>query len=239
MQNKTNNTFTRVSLAMSLVASACMLGACAVQRPTAEESPVPVDNSAVSLAPNSSVTTNEIQLESPKPVPTPAPRQVQVPAQPAPQAKTEVIIAPTSLEKSPEYVEYQKQAEHANLAFRSLCVAPKYEEFFNKTACFAKDITVAQRNDTSRITNAQRMMATEIFAKQRAINEETRAYMARTRAPNLLEATSISRYVLDPALEGLQTDLIDGKITWGEFNARRQALLQSEPAMHSENALIN
>lgn len=109
---------------------------------------------------------------------------------------------------------------------KKMCFAPEYEEYFAKTPCLPTTPTKRQLSDTSRITSAQSDAARQAFAAIAKINEDTRRMMRESGLPRYTQAAQ-KVASLDTLVERLQTELLSGKITWGQYNRRRARLAQA------------
>lgn len=106
---------------------------------------------------------------------------------------------------------------------RAACFSQELQSYYRMTPCLASGITRAMMRDNSRITREQRTAAQKVFALTKELNDETLRIMEETGAPELMARATQARAAL-PAAEALQADLLEGRITWGEYNTRRRAL---------------
>ncbi len=119
---------------------------------------------------------------------------------------------------------FNAKADDVANRLRAACVAPKYKPYFSKTACLPAGITDAMTADKTKITQAQKKAAEEVFSLFRALSEETRTVMLQTGLPEYIDRAEQARRKLDPLANDLQNRLLSGKITWGQYNAERKAL---------------
>jgi hypothetical protein len=106
---------------------------------------------------------------------------------------------------------------------KAICAKPEYAALMVKTSCSSKDITFEQIADNTKITPEQK----PIFIKNRteidAFMKEQQAYL------HTLTDTGIIRWVnyldsIQPEIDKYNLDLLNGVITWGEYNQRRKDL---------------
>lgn len=113
----------------------------------------------------------------------------------------------------------------AGVRLRAACVSPENAPYFRKTACLASAITDDMKADTSRPTEAQKRAAKNIFRITHELNEETRGKMIASGIPKYIEAAQTSRAVADPKIRSLQEAFLSGRLTWGQYNQARAALV--------------
>ncbi|HUJ79226.1 MAG TPA: hypothetical protein VLY45_02795 [Nitrospiria bacterium] len=106
---------------------------------------------------------------------------------------------------------------------RVLCSQPEFAALFAKTPCQVKEITFQLMADGSSITQDQRPLLiryrTEMEALYKALANELRAHGTDIDA-------QYANYIvsLQGDVDNVYLDLLNGKITWGEFNQRRKEL---------------
>lgn len=123
-----------------------------------------------------------------------------------------------------EMAQYRAQSEQIGDRLRAACVSPKYKAYFAKTACLPSGITDEMTADRSKITAVQKRAALEVFKLTHSLSEEMRDFMVQTGLPELIDRAEASRQTTDPLINDLQKRLLDGKITWGQYNAERRTL---------------
>lgn len=125
---------------------------------------------------------------------------------------------------TPQQQAVRSAAEGVGDRYRAACVSPRYRAYFSKTACLPNGITPKMLADRTKITREQKAAAEAVFKLADELSEEMRAVMIRTGVPRYIELAEASRRSTDPVVKTLQADLLAGRIAWGEYNARRQAL---------------
>lgn len=133
--------------------------------------------------------------------------------------------AASAADRYPE--SYRERIAEVMHRTRAACVAEDYQPYFRKTACLPTGITDEMTRDRTRITAAQKRAARALFTMTRSLNEETRRIMIETGDPELVERAESSRLLREPKINALQESLLDGSITWGEYNAERRRLARS------------
>lgn len=123
--------------------------------------------------------------------------------------------------------EYRARIEEVAARMRAACVADDFQPYFRKTACLPGGITSEMLADRTRITAAQKRAAQEVFALTHALNEETRRIMIESGTPEERAQALASQSERDPLIAALQKDLLEGRITWGDYNKRRLELLRA------------
>lgn len=122
---------------------------------------------------------------------------------------------------------YHDQVERVAQRLRAACVSPDYRAYYAKTACLPSGITPKMLEDRTRITNAQRTAAQAVFNITRELSDETRAIMIKTGLPEYMDLAESSRTQADPKIRAMQQGLLEGRLTWGEYNKARLALAQA------------
>jgi hypothetical protein len=104
---------------------------------------------------------------------------------------------------------------------KAICAKPEYAQIVIKTSCNAKDITFEQIADNTKITPEQKTILPKYRTEVDAVSKERYEYMHTL-------TSSKDRRLVD-YLESLQSevdkynlDLLNGLITWGEYNQRRK-----------------
>lgn len=118
----------------------------------------------------------------------------------------------------------RKEAELIGKRYLAACVSPRHRAYFRKTACLPNGITAEMLADRTKITKEQKTAAEAVFKIADSLSEEMRAVMIRTGVPRYIELAEDSRLKTDPVVKMLQSDLLESRITWGEYNTRRLAL---------------
>lgn len=106
---------------------------------------------------------------------------------------------------------------------RAACFSQELQSYYRMTPCLASGITRSMMRDNTRITRDQRTAAQKVFVLTKELNAETLRIMEESGTPELLARATQARSAL-PIAEALQADLLEGRITWGEYNTRRRAL---------------
>ncbi|MDO5532728.1 hypothetical protein [Sutterella sp.] len=122
--------------------------------------------------------------------------------------------------------EYENRIDDVRSRMRAACVARDYQPYFRKTACLPSGITAAMMNDRTRITGEQKRAAERVFVLTHELNEETRRIMIESGVLELAQSAAASRAERDPMILELQNQLLEGRITWGEYNRARFSLYE-------------
>lgn len=104
----------------------------------------------------------------------------------------------------------------------ALCSNPKYAMIIAKSPCSSDNLTSQQLSDSSKITPQQKALVLEFQAEAKKSSPEMKLLISRqTRDPDA--ANQRLRYldsVVEPAYDENRQRLLDGKITWGQYNTR-------------------
>lgn len=122
---------------------------------------------------------------------------------------------------------YHDQVERVAQRLRAACVSPDYRAYYAKTACLPSGITPKMLEDRTRITKAQKTAAQAVFNITKELSDETRAIMIKTGLPEYMDLAESSRTKADPKIRAMQQGLLEGRLTWGEYNKARLALAQA------------
>jgi len=113
---------------------------------------------------------------------------------------------------------------------RALCESPDLVVYFNKTPCSTNDTTTAHLSDQTKITAEEKIAlnkAAQLFGN--LFNESND--ILRVRDSKSQQIVKFRETVAIPAQNKARHDLVDGKISWGEYNKRRKEIndrLQAE-----------
>jgi len=113
---------------------------------------------------------------------------------------------------------------------RALCKSPELVVYFNKTPCSTNDTTTAHLSDQTKITAEEKIAinkAAQLFGN--LFNESND--ILRVRDSKSQQIVKFRETVAIPAQNKARNDLVDGKISWGEYNKRRKEIndrLQAE-----------
>ena len=104
------------------------------------------------------------------------------------------------------------------------CVSPEYKPYYEKTPCLANQINFQYVADTSKITPVQK----KAFLKVRAaIDELQRQRIQVDRETGFGWAADVMEQYLIPPNDANNLDLMNGKITWGEYNTKRRDIFNN------------
>lgn len=115
---------------------------------------------------------------------------------------------------------------------RAICTAPTNQAYYSKTPCLPSGMTQAHLKDASRLTPQAKAVTKRIFEQLHDLNEETRSLMMKSGNPQLIELARQSREIIDPQIKTIQNALLEGRMTWGEYNRARLEIFESS----SDNA---
>lgn len=104
------------------------------------------------------------------------------------------------------------------------CANPEFKEYYDKSPCLAEQINFQYVSDTTKITPAQK----KVFAKVRADIDASQKERARIdrESGNGFAADTALRLLAGPN-DANNLDLYNGKITWGEYNAKRREIFSN------------
>ena len=108
--------------------------------------------------------------------------------------------------------------------YRQICLAPELAPYFDKTPCLPSMVTKKHLKDTSRITPVQTAAMRQAVSEIRELNDETRRLMIESGLEPYASHARQAALTLDPLIVTNQNALINGEITWGEYNRRRLEL---------------
>ena len=118
---------------------------------------------------------------------------------------------------------------------RAICTAPANRLYYTRTPCLPAGMTEAHLRDPARMTAQAKVVTKRIFDQLHKLNEETRALMMDSVNPDLIRQARQSREIVDPKIKDIQDALLDGKITWGEYNRARLEIFETS----SKNSAID
>jgi hypothetical protein len=107
-----------------------------------------------------------------------------------------------------------------------LCANHNFAPYFAKSACMADKITDKQLGDESTITAEQRDIMQKVIAQSDAIEKEEDALLKTYGGPVGNKIVDYKTTSYRPQRDKNNADLSNEKISWGEFNHKRQALTQ-------------
>lgn len=119
----------------------------------------------------------------------------------------------------------EAQFRSVGVRMRAMCVSPENAPYFRKTTCLASAITDEMKEDRSKPTAAQKKAAQNVFRITHELNEETRSMMVQSGIPEYVDKALASRTYADPKINALQQDFLHDRLTWGEYNRARAALV--------------
>jgi hypothetical protein len=104
----------------------------------------------------------------------------------------------------------------------SICADPKFAPYYNKTACLADKMTFDQLADTSKISPEVKAIFPEV---RNSIDANVREQLDLQRKyGGTVGAKRADLFMTTAKAQNDKNnlDLYDGRITWGEYNRRRQ-----------------
>lgn len=112
--------------------------------------------------------------------------------------------------------------------YNKICTDPKYKLFFAKTPCNHPEITLQFLTDSTKADAAEKkviVLMDDEFLKIATMQAEN--FRQNVNPASLAIALSNLRLKQRSEAQDNLTNLFQGKITWGEFNAQRKALAAS------------
>ena len=104
-----------------------------------------------------------------------------------------------------------------NKMLKDLCKKEEYKIVFIKSACQSKDITDEQLFDKSMITDTEKGIYLKYREERLAIRKKISDALLAFENPKSKELLMLSKKSSDEN-DSVTLDLINGKISWGEFN---------------------
>ena len=113
---------------------------------------------------------------------------------------------------------------------KAICAKPEYAALMVKTSCSSKDITFEQIADNTKITPEQKPIFIKYRTEVDAVTKEQKEYLHTLTYPGDIR---LSNYLdsIQPEIDKYNLDLLNGVITWGEYNQRRKDM---DVRTHSE-----
>jgi hypothetical protein len=106
----------------------------------------------------------------------------------------------------------------------SRCASPEFKPYYEKTPCLANQINFQYVSDNSKITAIQK----KVFQNLRsAIDENQRERVRVDRETGFGWAADLMEQFLIPPNDANNLDLLNGKITWGEYNTKRRDIFNN------------
>lgn len=106
----------------------------------------------------------------------------------------------------------------------SRCANSEFKPYYEKTPCLANQINFQYVSDTSKITPTQK----KVFQNLRsAIDENQRERVRVDRETGFGWAADLMEQFLIPPNDANNLDLLNGKITWGEYNTKRRDIFNN------------
>ncbi len=152
-----------------------------------------------------------------------------------------VEAAPVVKEPSPEEILEQKSKAAFNLKVKQIarlthavCISQKHRAYFAQTACLPSGLTEKQLSSKRKITRNEANAARSVFSALNNLNSQMRDWMRASGYKPYVERAERSEATFVPAVTALQNDLLKGRITWGEYNRRRQALFLGDTSSEED-----
>jgi hypothetical protein len=101
----------------------------------------------------------------------------------------------------------------------SRCANPEFKPYYEKTPCLANQINFQYVSDTSKITQVQKKAFQNLRS---AIDENQRERVRVDRETGFGWAADLMEQFLIPPNDANNLELLNGKITWGEYNTKRR-----------------
>jgi hypothetical protein len=121
-------------------------------------------------------------------------------------------------------VNRQEQLNKLKQQTDSRCANAEFKAYYEKTPCIANQINFQYVSDTSKITPIQK----KVFQNLRSsIDENQRERISVDRATGFGWAADLMERFLIPPNDANNLDLLNGKITWGEYNTKRRDIFNN------------
>jgi hypothetical protein len=108
--------------------------------------------------------------------------------------------------------------------YKAVCAKQEYAPLFVKTSCNVKDITFEQIADNTKITTEQKTIFLKYRTEFEAVGKEHRSYMRKVIVREIHKRWLDYNESTLPEIDKNNLDLLNGVITWGEYNQRRKDL---------------
>lgn len=135
--------------------------------------------------------------------------------------------APALPEDDPVTEQYNERIAAVAREVRAVCSAAVNQAYFSRTPCLPSGMHESHLRDRTRITAEQKKAAARVFEHLRRLNEETRTLMTESGNSELMTLARRSRESVDPQIQEIQSALISGTITWGEYNRSRLEIFEA------------
>jgi hypothetical protein len=133
------------------------------------------------------------------------------------------IVARNSSELKQKLAIYEDTMNKFNEQVYAICAKPEYAAIIVKSACNVKDITVTQLADNTKMTPEQKDIFSKYLTEVNVVVKERSMYMhTLTNREDLLWADYLDS--TQSEVDKYNLDLLNGVITWGEYNQRRKDL---------------
>ena len=106
----------------------------------------------------------------------------------------------------------------------SRCASPEFKPYYEKTPCLANQINFQYVSDNSKITAIQKKVIQNLRS---AIDENQRERVRVDRETGFGWAADLMEQFLIPPNDANNLDLLNGKITWGEYNTKRRDIFNN------------
>lgn len=110
---------------------------------------------------------------------------------------------------------------------REICTAPEFSPYFAKTPCLATMATRRQLNDRTKITAREKAAMIAAHEEIDALNAETRRIMIESQIEPYVELAQQAQSLTEPVVRANRKRLMDGTITWGQYNRNRLSIAQN------------
>ncbi len=118
----------------------------------------------------------------------------------------------------------QEQLDKLQKQSDERCASPEFKAYYEKSPCRTNQINFQYISDNSKITPAQK----KIFLKLRAaIEEGQRQRIQVDRETGFGWAADVFEQFSIPPNDANNLDLLNGKITWGEYNTKRRDIFNN------------
>jgi hypothetical protein len=129
------------------------------------------------------------------------------------------------------YPNRQAQLDDLKSKRDAMCRDPKFAPIVSKSPCDSANYKAQHLSDTSKITSEQRPLMQEFWDEERKRSAQWESIAGQGLNPKAWSQLMDYRYsVQKPASTENYQALLDGKITWGQFNTRDKQIAEATRA---------
>lgn len=139
-------------------------------------------------------------------------------------------VQPAQQLQQAQFADGQARINQIGAAMKGLCSNPEFQPYFAKSPCSSNDFVLSSMSDKSKITNAEKVALEAAVSAYDKLNLEANDILRKGGAADKVYVRYMEQTVI-PASTKNRLDVYEGKITWGDYNKRRQEInraLESE-----------